>query len=150
MGRAALLVGSVALASCSSSSSSSSGGATPQGPVTKTIGPEGGTIVVDGATVTFPANAVAAPITVTITPSADAPPSGYDARSRLYKCEPAGTTFAQKVTMAMTFTGDPAGVTMFWSSGSDPAFVDVGGSPSGNVMTAQVLHFSAGFVGKKP
>jgi len=134
------------LTSCSSSSS----GTAATSAVTKTIGPEGGTITVDGATVTFPANAVAAPLSITITPTTDAPPSGMVALSRVYRCEPAGTTFAQNVTMAMTFQGDPTTATMFWSTGSDPAFKDVGGVADGTTMRATVQHFSAGFVGKKP
>lgn len=117
--------------------------------VTKTIGPEGGQIVVDGATVTFPANAVCAPIDITITPTDAPPPAGYTALSRVYRCAPSGTNFAEKVTMAMRFTGDPSGATIFWSSGEDPAFKDVGGSASGNVMTTGVAHFSSGFVGVK-
>ena len=138
----ALFLG-IAAASCSSTSSSSTGA------VTKTIGPEGGTIDVDGATVTFPVNALAAATSITITPTSESPPAGYTALSRVYRCEPSGTTFAQKVTMAMTFQGDPTGATMFWSSGADPTFKDVGGTAAGSVMTAQVAHFSAGFVGKK-
>jgi len=130
--------------------SSSSGAAATSAAVTKTIGPEGGTITVDGAIVTFPANAVASPLSITITPTSDAPPTGMVALSRVYRCEPAGTTFAQNVTMAMTFQGDPTTATMFWSTGSDPAFKDVGGVADGTTMRATVQHFSAGFVDKKP
>jgi hypothetical protein len=131
-----------AVASCGSTS-------TPSSAVTQTIGPEGGTIVVDGATVTFPANAVAAPIAITITPTDEPPPAPHVALSKVYRCEPSGTTFAQKVTMAMAFRGDGAGATMFWSSGADVTFKDVGGAASDATMTAEVAHFSAGFVGKK-
>jgi hypothetical protein len=116
--------------------------------VTQTIGPQGGTIVVDGATVTFPPNALAVPTSITITPTDDAPPAGYVALSRVYHCGPSGTTFAQGVTMAMTFHGDATGARVFWNSGADPAFKDLGGVAQGSVMTAQVLHFSSGFVGK--
>jgi hypothetical protein len=130
--------------SCSSTKPSESSPA-----VTKTIGPEGGTISVDGAVVTFPANAVSSPLSITITPSDDAPPAGFTALSRVYHCEPSGTTFAQKVTMTMTFTGDATNATMFWSSGADPTFKDVGGTASSGTMSAQVEHFSSGFVGEK-
>src|SRR5260221_9501869 len=109
------------------SSTTASGGA-----ITKTIGPEGGTIVVEGATVTFPANALTTPTAITITPSDDAPPAGYVALSRVVRCAPSGTTFAVPVTMAMTFDGDPSGATMFWSSGEDASFKDVGVTASGS------------------
>jgi len=138
-------IAALALVCCSSSSSPASGGA-----VTKTIGPEGGTIVVDGATVTFPANALASATSITITPTNEAPPAGITALSRIYRCEPAGTTFAQNVTMAMKFEGDATGATMFWSTGTETTFRDVGGTAENGVMTAQVAHFSAGLVGKKP
>jgi hypothetical protein len=130
-------------------SSTSPGGTPASGAVTKTIGPEGGSIVVEGATVTFPADALTSPTSITITATDDAPPAGFTALSRVYRCEPSGTTFAKTVTMAMTFTGDATGATMFWSSGADPTFKDVGGTIAGNVMSAQVAHFSSGFVALK-
>lgn len=143
-----LRVGLVAVlgfvASCSSTAPADGG----TGPVTKTIGPEGGQIIVDGATITFPANALSAPLAITITPTNDAAPAGYTALSRVYRCEPSGTTFNTKVSMAITFAGEATDATMYWSSGADPSFKDVGGTASGGVMTAGVLHFSSGFVGK--
>jgi hypothetical protein len=137
-------IAALVLVSCSSSSPAAGG------PVTQTIGPEGGTIVVEGATVTFPANALASATSITITPTNDTPPAGIKALSRVYRCEPAGTTFAANVTMAMKFEGDASRATMFWSTGSETTFRDVGGTASGQVMTAQVAHFSAGFVGERP
>ena len=146
--RAVASAASIVLLALGCSSTAASEGAS-SGAVTKTIGPEGGTIVVEGATVTFPANALVTATAITITPSDDPPPAGYVALSRVIRCAPSGTTFATPVTMAMTFDGDPTGATMFWSSGEDPSFKDVGGSASGSVMSAGVLHFSSGFVGLK-
>jgi hypothetical protein len=134
----------VVLSACSSTAPASGSSA-----VTKTIGPEGGQIVVEGATITFPPNALAAATAITITPTDDPAPEGYMAISRIYRCEPSGTTFAQKVSMAITFSGDATGATVFWSAGADPAFKDVGGTVSGSVITAGVGHFSSGFAGKK-
>jgi hypothetical protein len=140
----ALLVVGIAVQSCSSSSTSPTTPST----ATQTIGPAGGTIVVEGATVTFPPNAVAAPTSITITETDEAPPAGYVALSPVYRCEPSGTTFGQKVTMAMTFRGNATGARIFWSSAADPTFKDLGGVVEGTVMTTQVAHFSSGFVGK--
>jgi hypothetical protein len=53
--------------------------------------------------------------------------------------------------MEMPFTDDGKPVKMFWSTGSDPTFKDIGGSSAnGKTMTATVRHFSAGFVGRQP
>lgn len=143
-----VFVALTALASCSSSSSSSP---TPAGDtVTQAIGPEGGTIQVGGAVVTFPKGAVAAPTTVTISAQdTTTPPAGFVALSKLFTCEPSGTDFAQPVEMRMPFVDDGKGASLRWSSGSDPSFKDLGGKVEGNVMVATVQHFSAGFVGRK-
>jgi hypothetical protein len=117
--------------------------------VTQTIGPEGGQIVLDGATVIFPAGAVDKATSITITATEEAPPAGFTALSRVYECGPTGLRFAQKVTMNMVFSADGSPATMFWSSGEDPSFKDVGGALDGNRMAAQVGHFSKGFVGRK-
>jgi hypothetical protein len=117
--------------------------------VTQTIGPEGGTIRLDGAVVTFPPGAVASPTAITIAATDEAPPAGFVARSRIYECGPTGLSFPEKVTMAMEFSPDDQPVTMFWSSGDDPTFKEVGGAPSGSTLSASVAHFSKGFVGRK-
>jgi hypothetical protein len=130
----------------SSSSSSSSGG----NAQTSTIGPEGGSIVVGGATVTFPKDAVSAPISITIREQEGGFPEGFETLSHLFKCEPSGTNFAHPVTMQMPFTDDKKGpATIFWSSGADPTFKDVGGTVQGTTMITTVEHFSAGFVGRR-
>jgi hypothetical protein len=38
---------------------------------------------------------------------------------------------------------------MFWSTNANPDFTDVGGTPGGGFMVANVSHFSSGFVGRK-
>ncbi len=133
--------------SSSSSSSSSSGGAPS---VKKTVGPEGDTIDVGGATVTIPKGALAAPTEITITATEAPPPDGFVALSKVFTCEPSGTNFTTGVTMKMPFTDDGKGPsTMWWSSGADPTFKDVGGAPVNGTMSATVMHFSSGFVGRK-
>jgi hypothetical protein len=69
--------------------------------------------------------------------------------SKVFRCEPRGTEFAADVTMEMPFTDDGKPVKMFWTTGSDPTFKDIGGTPTNNkTMIATVRHFSAGFVGR--
>ena len=118
--------------------------------VQKAIGPEGGTIEVGGAVVTFPRGAVSQTtmITISVQPPATVP-AGFIALSSLFKCEPAGTEFAVPVEMRMPFTDDGKGGTLFWSTGADPTFKDLGGHAEGAIMVATVQHFSAGFVGRK-
>jgi hypothetical protein len=132
------------LASCSSTSSPSS----PRS-VTQTVGAEGGTIEVDGAVVTFPKGALSEAKAITIE-SVDEVPEGFVATSKVFRCAPSGTSFAQPVTMTMPFTDDLKGpLTMFWSTGADPSFKEIGGKADGATMSATVLHFSSGFVGRK-
>jgi len=49
----------------------------------------------------------------------------------------------------MPFTDDGKPSTMFWSSGANPEFKDVGGEKVNGTMTATVMHFSSGFVAHK-
>jgi hypothetical protein len=140
------------LGACSSSTASPSGTSvtTTNDTQQKAIGPEGGTIEVGGAVVTFPKGAVAQSTMITISVrQATAVPAGFVALSSLFACEPAGTTFALPVEMRMPFTDDGKGGSLFWSSGADPTFNDLGGRIDGATMVATVQHFSAGFVGRK-
>ena len=133
--------------SCSSSSSNtpSSSDATT---VTQSIGPAGGVIEVSGAVVTFPKDSVTADTKVTISIDPNVP-DGFVALSKVFKCEPSGTTFLAPVEMRMPFIDDGKGGTLFWSSGTDPAFKDLGGRVDGKTVVATVQHFSSGFVGRK-
>jgi hypothetical protein len=139
------------LAACSDSESTTPGTTSGGNSVTQPIGPEGGTIVVGGATVTIPKGALADTKQITISATDEKPPAGFTAVSKVFRCEPSGTEFAADVTMEMPFTDDGKPVKMFWSTGSDPTFKDIGGSSAnGKTMIATVKHFSAGFVGRQP
>lgn len=138
------------LTSCSSSKTDPAPTPTVTGTVTKDIGPEGGVIEVDGATVTFPKGALAASKSITIRAKSGAAPEGFTVLSKVFECEPSGTSFTQPVTMKMPFTDDgKGGATMFWSTKENPDFKDVGGKVEGGAMVATVMHFSSGFVAMK-
>jgi len=145
-----LLATAAFVVGCSDESTAGSTTPQPKTTVTQTVGSEGGTIELDGATVTFPAGALDKPTSITIAATDEAAPTGYKALSRIYACAPTGLTFDPKVTMAMKFASDGQPATMFWSSGSDPSFQDVGGVAAGDTMSASVAHFSRGFVGRGP
>jgi len=149
--RSLLLVGVAAIAmlslSCSSSDDSGSAGDT----VTQDIGPEEATVTVGDATVHFPAGSLVIKRTITIT-VVDAPaPDGYVSLSKRIKCAPTGIDFAAPVTMQMRFNDDGANkATVLWSSAIQPGFTDVHGKANGDgTMSADVQHFSEGFVGYK-
>ena len=135
------------VASSASCSSSSESAAAPTA-VTQTIGPEGGAIVVGGATVTFPKGAVSAPLSITIS-ATETSPEGYVLLSHVFECGPSGSEFAMPVTMQMPFTDDGKGGTLFWSERGEATFKDLGGRIEGNTVIASVSHFSSGFVGRK-
>jgi len=142
----AVLGAAASTVSCAGENEASKAGAT----VTQTIGAAGGTIEVEGAVVRFPAGALAADKVITISASSAGPPEGYVALSKVFTCGPSGTDFAEPVSMTMPFVDDGNGaVTMFWSSGADPAFKDVGGVIEGTRVVTTVRHFSSGFVGRK-
>src|SRR5262245_35696453 len=92
-------------------SSSDSGGTTPAthpvgtgATVTKSAGPEGGTVALDdGTTLEVPAGALDSSQSITITSSMDAPPSGVTNLSPIYKFGPEGLTFKIPVTVHLPF-----------------------------------------------
>jgi hypothetical protein len=80
-------------------------------PVSKQIGPAGGTITIPetGLTIVFPKNALPSPLTITVT---------SDDRYVAYKMEPAGTIFSEDVTVTqlLSFTelaGNPLRTQLF-------------------------------------
>ncbi len=137
------------LGSCSSSSSDSNPGES----VTQDVDSSGGTITVAGATLTFPQGALALKETITVHAQTVTPPDGYVMLSEFFKCDPTGIDFQNPVTMTIPFTDDGAGKTptVFWSSAFQPGFTDLGGTKSddGKTVTANIAHFSSGFVGYK-
>lgn len=114
--------------------------------ISKNIDAEGGTISLDGVTLTVPAGAVAAPVEITITSTSDPAPAGYDAYSPVYRFEPTGTTFLKPVTVALPFTGDERLARLFWSRQGTTGYERVGGVASGGLVSAAVTHFSTGFI----
>lgn len=95
-------------------------------PVSQTIGPAGGTIAMptSGLTVVFPAGAVSAPLTITITP---------DDRYVAYKMEPSGTVFRAPVTVTQLLE-----------------FTEVGGAPLREQLFAAYIPDSVQLSGNVP
>jgi Tol biopolymer transport system component len=133
------------------SPSNSDGGGDDGGGVTATqmIGPTGGTITLNGATVTIPAGAVTTATAITITDTGRAPPSTYRAYSNIFEFSPDGIQFAKPITISLPFKGDSTLATLFWSkptSTGTAGYDWVGGTVTGTALGARVTHFSQGFI----
>jgi hypothetical protein len=98
---------------------------------------------------TIPAGALDRDVTITVATSSDpTPPPGYQTTSPVYVFGPDGLVFSKPVTITMAFTDDGQPVSAFWSTMAGDGFDDIGGTASAGQMTAQVTHFSRGFVGR--
>ncbi len=137
------------LSACGGGGGSTTPAPPPDG--TGTVGSAGGTVTLSsGAAVTIPAGALQSDRAITVAVDGTPAPNG----NPRYRFGPAGTTFASPVTVTLP---RPAGLavgaaaSIYWTQpGSEtvfdplPATVTVGG------VTAQVNHFSLGFVGAPP
>ena len=112
---------------------------------TRTLDSTGGTVTVEGVTLTIPQGALSTATDITITKTTDPLPAGYEAYSPLYRFEPAGATFAQPVTVSLPFQGDAKLATIFWSRAGTTGYERLSAIIAGNVATVQVTHFSTGF-----
>jgi hypothetical protein len=106
-----------------------------------TIGPDGGTLTLEGVTLTVPHGSLLAPVTITITSLTGAPPVASWA-SPLYRFEPSGLLL--RATVRMEFTGNPLDPVIFWSNDTPD------GTVSGQVVERTITHFSTGFVASRP
>jgi hypothetical protein len=122
---------------------------TPHQVAENTVGMGGGQVTSNGVKLTIPAGALDHDVTITVATSSDPTPTGYVALSPVFVFGPDGLTFAKPITVTMAFTDDGRPATAFWSTASRAGFDDVGGTATGGQMTAQVTHFSQGFVGRQ-
>ena len=103
----------------------------------------------NGAQLTVPPGAVATDLTITITETTEAAPTGYHLYSPVYRFEPQGTTFLKPVQVTLPYTGDATIASLFWSKDAatgSGAWSWVGGAVTGAAVVASVRHFSEGFV----
>jgi hypothetical protein len=112
-----------------------------------TIGSSGGLVKGDGVELDIPAGALSNDQTITVAATSDSAPDGVSALSPIYRFSPDGLVFAKPVVIKIAFSGDATGARVFWTKASSASFEDVGGSVSGSEVSAQIMHFSSGFVG---
>jgi hypothetical protein len=100
----------------------------------------------NGITVVVPPGALTQEIRITAAVSSKAPPVG--ALSPLYEFGPDGTTFLLPVTVTVPVpAGAPSELTVVWSAlGIPDSWENVGGTVSGATISAQVTHFSGGWL----
>ncbi|HVZ75627.1 MAG TPA: hypothetical protein VHJ20_24810 [Polyangia bacterium] len=110
----------------------------------------GGTITLadDSARLDVPADAVSTTTTITVTTTNATPPAGITAASPILKFEPDGLVFAKPVTVTFKFANATRPI-VYWSNSSG-GYDAVAGTVSGSTISAQVTHFSSGFVADAP
>lgn len=114
--------------------------------VTRTIGPEGGTLELTRMTLTIPPGAVATPTQITVTETTRATPAGFTAYSPLYEFLPAGLSFATPATLEMEYVGDATLAGLFMTHPESVGWERLGGLPRDTVVSAEIGHFSEGFI----
>lgn len=101
-------------------------------------------------TLTVPAGALDGPVTIVATADS-ASPSGYSLGSARYHFEPAGLHFSKPVTVRIPTTRTSAISAVYWSNDADPTkFERLTTTFENGFASAQVSHFSDGFVGDQP
>jgi hypothetical protein len=100
-------------------------------------------------TVTVPPGALSADVSIMVSETMLSAPSGSTAYSSVFHFEPDGLTFAAPVTVSMPYQGDAASAALLWSEQPSSGYVELDSFASATVVTAQVMTFSYGYVGKK-
>ncbi len=143
------VMGALALVAACGSSSSNDASSSPPPAGSASVDTTGGVVEGAGVRLVVPAGAVQGNVTISIAvaPPNTAPPDGYVALSPIYVFSPNGLVFQKPVTVEIPL---PSGVgstdSIVWSS--DSAGVEILASSTGaGVMTANVMHFSEGFIG---
>lgn len=116
--------------------------------VSSPIGPRGGTVAL-GAEVTLyvPPGALDAEQTITIRRTTESAPAGWSSFSPIYRFEPDGLAFAVPVSVTIAFDGPAPRAVMAWTARAGTIWQPVPGIVNGGQLTAQIDHFSGGFVG---
>ena len=115
------------------------------------MGVDGGTLDTDGGVVLdIPAGAVDSNTTITVTENAAPAPTGYPAQSSLYAFGPDGTVFAHPIDVELPLPAGVSNAAIYWSrvvEDGGTIYDNIGGTVANGKVSAQVVHFSSGFVG---
>jgi len=111
------------------------------------VGPAGGTFGGGGVSVVVPPGALDREVDLEIATTVLPIPAGYRGYSAVYRARPEGLTFARPLVVTVEFAGDAARAQLHWSRAAGGGYESLGGTVTGNLITAAVQHFSTGFVG---
>lgn len=112
------------------------------------IGSAGGSVgIADEVKLEVPAGALSQATTLTVSKGVDSAPAQHRPLSPLFDFGPDGTTFVQPVSVSLAFDGPGENPAIYWST-ADGGFEALPTTIAGSVATAQVTHFSRGFVGE--
>lgn len=142
----ALYVGFVALSMAVAGCSDDPGGGLPDS-AEASIGPQGGRLEANGVSITIPAGALDDEVVITVERTSETTPSHLVAHSPVFRFGPAGTTFNVPVTVEIAFSGVPDAAQIYWTRPDDNTYEGAGGTVVGDVVRAQISHFSLGFAG---
>ncbi len=119
-------------------------------PISKSVGPAGGSLSLPGIELVIPAAALTTSVTISIIPMQTAPPDEYIPATPLYDLEPEALTFQKPVVVHLTLAEDLPHPAVFWTKLTTPGYEDVGGTVEGMTITAMNTHFSLVFAGTGP
>lgn len=111
----------------------------------KTIGSAGGTLTLDGLTLTVPEGAVTEDDEFCLRVTDEPVPAGYQGFSPVYQLEPTDRTFDKPLTVEIPFAGSPFAA-MFWSEHDEEGWGRLGGIETTGFITERVTHLGKGFV----
>jgi hypothetical protein len=111
---------------------------------------QGGTVTLpdNSAHLDIPAGALTSATMITVSTTDATPPAGITAASPILKFEPDGLVFAKPVTVTFTFANATRPI-VYWSNASG-GYDPIAGTVTGSTISAQVTHFSSGFVADAP
>lgn len=114
---------------------------------TATVNSTGGMIALEGAVIELPAGAVEGDTEITITSTTETPQGEFKRNSPVYRFEPAGFEFKVPVTVRLAWVGTPDGTPQIYWTDAQGTFKPIGGTIGAGKVTAEITHFSRGFVG---
>ena len=114
---------------------------------TETLGASGGVVSAGQASLRVPAGALSEDVEITITAVPPDLPDAFASFSAVYEFAPSGLTFALPAELTLGHSGDDDLASLFWPSSDGEALVPLDASLSDGALTAEVTHFSEGFVG---
>lgn len=115
--------------------------------VSKTIGPDGGVIEMDGVSLSIPPHALHQEQHITITRNHDFALYPYMSFSDVWSFSPSGLEFHFPATVRMEHEGAEEWRWLFWSRSGEQGFDALPFRKDGDTHIASIDHFSTGFIG---